>query len=348
MSLEVGRELRYGDGPPTREVAEGLLEVPTRLLLEARERNPALAALDLDGGLERLEHAWVEQEGVVIHMEVHPISASAPTVVIVHGLGDHARRLTPLAIALGEAGFNAIGLDRRGHGISEGRRGDASLDEDFAVLHLGIAQARERFGGPVVPLGDSLGGIMIWYLLTHEPDVDAVVCHDISHPDVRHDASMRFKAPLVRAAGTMAPRLPIPVRQIADYEHVALDPVTKAYFDDEVDKLFNFTVSARSAASYLAFRPARPWEQVPTPALVIAGADDRMVSPRFIEASLERSKPPNTTYVKVPRAGHQLFLDDLGDALPPLLEWLRRVVGAASGERPGTVPIGGSEGHPRG
>jgi alpha-beta hydrolase superfamily lysophospholipase len=328
MSLEVGRALRYGDGPPTRDVAERLLEVPTRLLLEARERNPALAALDLERGLQRLEHTWAKQHGVLIHLEVHPVSAGAPTVVIVHGLGDHTRRLTPLAIALCEAGFNAIGLDRRGHGISEGRRGDASLDEDFAVLRLGIAQARERFGGPVVLLGDSLGGIMIWYLLTQEPDVDAVVCHDISHPDVRHDASMRFKAPLMRAVGTVVPRLAVPVRQIADYDHVALDPVTKAYFDDEVDKLFNFTISGRSVASYLAFRASRPWEQVSTPALVIAGAEDRMVSPRFIEASLERSKPPNTTYVKVPGAGHQLFLDDLGDALPPLLEWLHRAVEA--------------------
>lgn len=329
MSLEVGRELRYGSNPPDRDTAERLLEVPTRLLLEARERNAALAALDLEGGLARLEHAWIEEGGVLIHLEVHAVSPGAPTVVIAHGLGDHTRRLTPLAIRLGEAGFNAIGLDRRGHGISEGRRGDASLDQDFAVLRRGVAEARARFGGPVVLLGDSLGGIMIWYLLTRDADVEAVVCHDISHPDVRHDPSMRFKAPLMRAVGTIAPRLPISLRRVADYDHVALDPVTKAYFDDEVDKLFNFAVSARSAASYLAFRPSRPWAEVPTPALVIAGAEDRMVSPRFIDASLEMSKPPNTTYVKVPDAGHQLFLDDLGDAFPPLLEWLRGALEAS-------------------
>jgi acylglycerol lipase len=334
MSLEAGRELRYGDGPPTREEAERLLEVPTRLLLEARERNPALAALGLQGALERLEHAWVPKEGALIHLEVHSVETAAPTAVIVHGLGDHARRLTPLAVALVEARFNAIAIDRRGHGISEGRRGDATLDEDFAVLRLGVAQARERFGGPVVLLGDSLGGIMIWYLLTEGTDVDAVVCHDVSHPDVRHDASMRFKAPLVRALGRIAPRTPISVRQIADYDHVALDPITKAYFDDEVDKLFNFQVSARSGASYLAWRPRRSWEEVATPALVIAGAEDRMVPPSFIEASMELSKPPNTTYVKVPGAGHQLFLDDLGIALPPLLDWLRRALDAARADVP--------------
>ena len=321
-----GGELRYGDAPPNEETAERMLAVPTGLLLEARGRNRALTALDLDGGLERLEHAWVKLDGALIHLEVHTIAAGAPTVVIAHGLGDHARRLTPLAVALAESGFNVVSVDRRGHGLSEGRRGDASLDEDFAVLRLGIAEAGSRFGGPIVLLGDSLGGIMIWYLLTERPEIAAAVCHDISHPEVSLDRSMRFKAPLMRAVGRIAPRLPVPVRQIADYSHVALDPATKAYFDDEVDKLFNFQISARSAASYLGWRPRIAWEEVTTPVLVIAGAEDRMVPPPFIEASLERSKPPATTYVKVPGAGHQLFLDDLGVSLSRLLDWMREAL----------------------
>ena len=332
-----GADLRYGGPPPATETAERMLEVPTGLLLEARDRNPALAALDLPGALERLEHAWVECDGVLIHVEVHAVAPGVATVVIVHGLGDHARRLTPLAVALGGAGFNAISVDRRGHGLSEGRRGDATLEEDFEVLRLGVAEARRRFGGPVVLLGDSLGGIMIWYLLTEGPEVDAAVCHDISHPDVSLDRSMRFKAPLMRALGTVAPRLPIPVRRIANYDHVALDPVTRAYFDDELDQLFNFEVSARSAASYLRFRPQVAWERVGIPVLVIAGAEDRMVSPRFIEASLARAQPPATTYVKVPGAGHQLFLDDLGGSLVPLLGWLQQAVDAKPA-RAGATP----------
>jgi lysophospholipase len=322
MSLVVGEELRYADGPPSREAAESLLEVPTRLLLEARARNPALAALDLEGAFDRLVHEWVERDDALIHLEVHEAAAGAPTVVIAHGLGDHARRLTSLSVALAQTGYNVVAVDRRGHGISEGRRGDASLEEDLAVLETATRLARQRFGGPVVLLGDSLGGIMVWYLLTREPEVDAAVCHDVSHPEVLLDPSMRVKAPLTRMLGRIAPRLRIPVRQIADYEHVALDPVTKAYFDDELDKLFNFTITARSAASYLRFRPQVPWERVMTPTLVIAGAEDRMVSPAFIERCLARSKPPRTSYTKIPGAGHQLFLDDLGDSLPPLVDWI--------------------------
>ena len=39
----------------------------------------------------------------------------------------------------------------------------------------------------MILVGDSLGGIMSWCLLTREPDVDAAVCHCIGHPDVHPD-----------------------------------------------------------------------------------------------------------------------------------------------------------------
>ena len=154
--------------------------------------------------------------------------------------------------------------------------------------------------GPVALLGDSLGGIMTWYLLTREAGVDAAVCHDVSHPDESHDSSMRYKAPLMRALGRLVPGAPVPVRRIADYEHVALDPVTKAYFEDEIDKLFNFKITARAAASYLAFEPQTPWEEVRIPVLVVVGAEDRMVTPAFTKRCLARAKPPTTTYLESP------------------------------------------------
>jgi UDP-glucose 4-epimerase len=319
-----GRELRYADGPPRKQVAERMLEVPTGLIVEARERNETLAGLDLDRALERLEHTWVDHRDRLIHFETHEVDPQAPTFVLPHGLGDHSRRHLGLAAALGERGWNSLLVDREGHGLSEGRRGDATLEADLAVVELAIGLARARFHGPVVLLGDSLGGIMSWYLLTREPDVDAAICHCIGHPDVSHDPSVRVKAPLTRALARVAPHAPIPVRQIADYDHVALDPITKRYFDDEVDGLFNFTVSARSAASYTRFEPGIQWESVRTPVLVVIGSEDRLVSPRFTRECFERATPPRATYVEIEGAGHQLFLDDLGLVVDPLTEWVEQ------------------------
>ena len=291
-------------------------------MLEARSRNPALAALDLEGELDALEHEWAAHRGAAIHIERHGDDPTAPTVVFAHGLGDHVRRHLPLAAALSARGFNSLLVDRLGHGISEGRRGDSTLEDDLAVLELAIGIARERSTGPVILVGDSLGGIMSWYLLTREPDVDAAVCHCIGHPEVYPDPGFARRAPLVAALARVVPRLLVPVRRIADYDEVALDPVTKRYFDEQVDGLFNFRVTIRSIAGYLGFRPQLAWERVEIPVLVVIGGADRMVTPELTLRSLERARPPRATYLEIQGAGHQLFLDDLGAAIEPVEAWL--------------------------
>jgi alpha-beta hydrolase superfamily lysophospholipase len=326
-AAQAGRELRYGGSPPSKELAERMLEVPTQLLRATAERNEAVGALDVEAGLDRVRHEWLRHRDLTIHLETHPSgTADAPTVVVAHGLGDHARRQAPIALALARRGYDAIVVDRQGHGLSEGRRGDAPLEADLGLLEAVIALARSRTAGPVALLGDSLGGIMSWYLLTREPDVDAVVCHCIRHPEVDLDPAFRVKAPLMRVLGRIAPYARIPVRRIADYRHVSLDPLTRDYFDREVDKLFNFTVTARSATSYLGFRPQIPWEWVETPALVTIGGADRMVSPQFTRRSLEAARPPRADYLEIEGAGHQLFLDDLGLAIDPIAAWLERAL----------------------
>lgn len=321
--------LEHGGAPPATEALEHRLAVTTEWLREATEVLDGLAGTDLESILARLEHDWIALRGELIHLEVHE-AAGPPvaTVVFVHGLGDHVRRSTPLGGGLAAAGFNAVLVDRRGHGLSEGRRGDASLEDDLATCEAAIAHARRRFGAPVVLMGDSLGGITSWYLLTREPDVEAVVCHCISHPDEHHDPAARWKSPLIRAFARVAPTLPIPVTQIADYSQVALEPLTSRYFSDRIDPLFNFTVSMRSVASYTRFVPRLPWERVEIPVLVTIGAEDRMVSQAHTERCLARAKPPNTTYVVHPGMGHQLYLDHLDAALPAVVEWLRSVVTA--------------------
>ncbi len=324
--MSTNQGFRFGESPPSAQEAERLLAISTRLVLEARARNKALAALDLDRELERLEHQWHPFRGARVHLERHGDDPEAATFVVVHGLGDHARRQLGLAAALSQRGYNSLVVDRLGHGLSEGRRGDASLEEDLGVLELVIGLARAGSRGPVILLGDSLGGIMSWYLLTREPDIDAAICHCIGHPDVHPSRSFARKAPLMRAFGRFAPRMRIGVRQIADYSQVALDPVTRTYFDQEIDDLFNFEVTARSVASYIGFEPAIAWEQVNTPALVLIGAADGMVTPKFTRRSLDRARPPRTDYLEIEGAGHQLFLDDLGKATGPVFDWTAKTL----------------------
>jgi pimeloyl-ACP methyl ester carboxylesterase len=80
---------------------------------------------------------------------------AGPTVVLVHGWGSRAGRLSALAAALVGSGFRVVLYDAPAHGVSTGRF--ASLPE-FARALRGVADAV----GPVYGLaGHSLGGAAI-------------------------------------------------------------------------------------------------------------------------------------------------------------------------------------------
>jgi pimeloyl-ACP methyl ester carboxylesterase len=86
---------------------------------------------------------------------------SGPTVVLVHGWGSRASRLSALAAALVEAGFRVVAYDAPAHGESTGRF--ASLPE-FARALGDVAEAIGPIHGLV---GHSLGGAAVAMAMRH-------------------------------------------------------------------------------------------------------------------------------------------------------------------------------------
>jgi pimeloyl-ACP methyl ester carboxylesterase len=86
---------------------------------------------------------------------------SGPTVVLVHGWGSRASRLSGLAAALVEAGFRVVAYDAPAHGESTGRF--ASLPE-FARALGDVAEAIGPIHGLV---GHSLGGAAVAMAMRH-------------------------------------------------------------------------------------------------------------------------------------------------------------------------------------
>jgi acylglycerol lipase len=79
---------------------------------------------------------------------------------IIHGVGEYAGRYDRMAKVLGAAGIAVLSMDLRGHGLSDGRRGDTAPRTDvFSDIDLMLAEAERRWPGvPVVLYGHSMGG----------------------------------------------------------------------------------------------------------------------------------------------------------------------------------------------
>jgi len=331
MLLQRGRPVRYVDGPPRREVLERALEVMTGRLREWSRDVPGMGGLDVDAALAEVEHEFVSHRRTRVHLELHEAGPADPTVVLTHGIGAHARLYTPLAARLREHGLNAVIVDRPGHGLSEGRRGDCPVERALDVLEEAVRFARARYAGPVVLGGSSLGGVLAWYALAREPDVDAAFCHFIGHPDVFPDRATRIRLQPLQALARIAPGAPVPVKQVADFDAIAEDPEVRAYWADQVDGLYCFPNTAGSIASLFEFTPPIDWTRVPIPTLVVVGERDRMTTPEYIERVLERSAPPRTTYRKLAGKAHLLPIEALDEFATEIADWTRDTLSAPSG-----------------
>lgn len=66
------------------------------------------------------EQIWLDSvTGTRLHGWFIPVDEEAPAVVVLHGWGGNASLMLPLAPYLHDAGFHALFLDARNHGISE-------------------------------------------------------------------------------------------------------------------------------------------------------------------------------------------------------------------------------------
>jgi UDP-glucose 4-epimerase len=315
-----------------KPVAEETLEASTAHLRTWSRSVPGLREVlegpaDIDRMVERVEHVLIPYRDTEVHLEVHAAEASdAPTVVFSPGLGGYARFYLPALGKLCDRGFNVIGIDRLGHGLSEGARGDCAMEQILDVVEDAVRYARGRFVGPVALAGSSLGGIISWYALTREPDVEAAVCHNVAHPSVFHERSARLKVPLMQRLARIAPRAGVPIKQIADFEALSTSPEILDYFRRELDSIWAWKLSARSAASIFDYRPPVDWSEVRTPVLVLVGAEDRMVTPAFTEEVIGAGRPANVDLRVLSGLGHLLLHDHLADVLPLVSDWLERTL----------------------
>ena len=98
------------------------------------------------------------------HMPAEGLPPAEPakgTVFVLHGYGMDLESMFPWAIYLADAGWRAVLVDLRGHGLSGGRQvGFGTLEtNDLRELRLGL-EREGRIDGPCVVLGHSLGGAL--------------------------------------------------------------------------------------------------------------------------------------------------------------------------------------------
>ncbi len=252
------------------------------------------------------------------------------TVLIVHGLGEHAGRHAALAAVLAAQGWHVTGYDHRGHGRSPGARGaipdDEALLRDLAAV---IDTLRGEGRGPLVLLGHSMGGLIAARFVAEglrtppaawSRSVDALV---LSSPALDADTHAVQKL-LLATLGRLAPDLA--VANGLKPEWISRDPAVVAAY--VADPLVHDRITPRLARFILdggaLVRRLAPLWRVPT-LLLWAGAD-RCVAPRGSAAFAQAAPTGIVEAQDYPALAHEIFHEPERDAVMARLQaWLTRV-----------------------
>ncbi len=299
------------------------------------------------------ESAFLGTRGVTLHVVE---AGRGPLVILLHGFPEFSWSWRHQLPALAAAGFRAVAVDLRGHGLSARPRGVAAYgvarlaaDVDDVIDALGVERA-------AAVVGHDWGGVVAYRFAARYPQrLDRLVILNAAHPAALARGLLR-NAQALRSAYVLPIMLPaLPERALAALDGALLRATLRAFRATNVrdDELEPYVEMARRAEwlrggldQYRAMgraigravlsrvpivgplfaRVSPPLgspraRRIDTPALVIWGEEDPFLARHLAEPP--RSLVPNVRVERVAGASHDVMLDAPERVNALLLDFLR-------------------------
>lgn len=268
-------------------------------------------------------------DGLQLHTRHWPAAAAERgQLLIVHGLGEHIGRYDHVATVLAAQGWDVHGWDQRGHGRSEGKRGDIPDPEALLRDVARVIDAVRKPDSRLALVGHSMGGLVAARFaaeaLSAQPAAWSRPLHGLVLSSPALDAGLSAAQKLALAlAENLAPGLAVGNGLKPDW--ICRDPaVVRAYVDDPLvhdritARLTRFIVDAGERVIADAPRWALPT------LLMWAGAD-RCVAPRGSEAFAANAPAQVLATRPWPGLFHEIFNEpEKAEVLAVLTAWLSR------------------------
>lgn len=254
-----------------------------------------------------------------------PAAAPRPSIAILHGIGGHSGQstYTHLINYLVPLGYTLYGLDLRGHGHSQGRRGSINKWGEFRSdlqLLIQLIQGSES-NQPIFLLGQSLGGLIVLeYALRHPENTQGVI---VSAPALSPPNLSPILITLLKLLSPIWPHLVLNPK--FDVSGVSRDP-------EEVKKLLDDPLTAPRLSPRLAVETlsALRWTQAhavdfQVPLLLIHGAADPITPTEGSQSFFKHVNFADKTLKLYEGGYHQAFIDiNRQQVLADIARWLEQ------------------------
>ena len=275
------------------------------------------------------ESDTIMSDGLKLHLDVYEFHKKAPTVVFIPGTAIYAMCYAEMLYKLGESGFNVVGLDPRGHGQSEGERGDYTVPELMNDIENTINYAIGRFNKKVSLMGSSQGGILSLYMAARDERIDSVICQnfaDLTGDETtqltRHPTLFKYLRMIIGGkAGELISNAMIPMSAYID-----MDSIPVRYFGSirqfiENDPLAVKNISVRALQSLGNTPLDKPIGLIKVPVMVFQGDQDTIFPVSYTKNIFDKLGCKKRMIV-YPKMSHALMSENVDDILPDIIEWL--------------------------
>ena len=269
-------------------------------------------------------HQISAADGTMLYVTDYMLPAAQVrgSIVLMHGLGEHSGRYRHLASFFNECGLSVRTYDHRGHGRSEGNRGDVingtPMLQDAEII---IDDFSTRYSQPPFLFGHSMGGLFATrFALARLSPLRGLI---LSSPALSLRLSA-FRATMLKVMYKLAPSIGVPSGLSASLlSHDA--GVVAAY---KADPLVHRRISARllrSMLSSIAYCHSHAGA-LSIPALMLVAGDDRLVDADGTRQFFAHT-PPGMAEIRIYDAMfHDIFNDlDSQRPLADLKRWVEEV-----------------------
>ncbi len=276
------------------------------------------------------ESDTVMSDGLKLHLDIYEYDRKAPTIIFIPGTAIYALCYAEMLYKLRESGYNIIGLDPRGHGQSEGVRGDYTIPELMNDIENTIDYAIARFGKKVSLMGSSQGGILSFYMAARDERIDTVICQnfaDLTGEETtqltRHPTLFKYLRLLIGGkAGELIQNAMIPMSAYID-----MDSIPVRYFGNirhfiENDPLAVKNISVRALQSLGNTPLDKPISLIRVPVMVFQGDNDSIFPVNYTKNIYEKIACRKKMIV-YPKMSHALMSENVDEILPDIVEWLQ-------------------------
>lgn len=249
-------------------------------------------------------------------------SPARAVCLLVHGLAEHSGRYSRLAEYLAGRRFSVWAPDHRGHGRSEGRRGDCRSFDSFVedLRRLAGEAAREEPALARLMVGHSLGGLIaLAFAARHPQEIRAVA---VSSPALRlaHPTDP-VTAFVVTNIAKLLPT--VPFRNGVNPRVLSHDPEVAAEYVR--DPLVHRVLTARCAVALRdAMRDSpRLAAQLKIPCLILQAGADEICAPQAAEEFARSCSNGLVTFRRYDRLYHEIFNEvEKERVMEDLCQWL--------------------------